>query len=275
MYALVWPLILMAGVAGGETRQAQAPGEPHYEVTSVKPNRSDDLTNRDDIRAAGTLFTATNTTVKALIEMVYDTKSYDLPGAPTWLSSERFDIAARADDRAAGRPNHVAMLKRLLADRFSLRMHTETRIVDGRELARLHRDRLGPALKPSVCESAGSNECRDRPSIRGGLLAFDFQGKTMAFLARWLEKALKKPVYDGTGLTGRYDFSIAMRAVDAPGLAEGMERNLAVLGAGSERAQESPSLTTTLKELFGLTLESKRIPVSVWLIDDVKRPEPN
>src|SRR5262245_35307419 len=71
-------------------------------------------------------FVATNTPVQMLMTLAYRVRAYQLQGAPAWLTVDRFDISAKAPD---GTPPDqlMAMLKSLLADRFKLVTHTETK----------------------------------------------------------------------------------------------------------------------------------------------------
>jgi hypothetical protein len=71
-------------------------------------------------------FSATNVTVGRLIEVAYDLKDFQLSGGPGWIGSDRFDINATAAAQVST-DGLTLMLQSLLADRFNLVAHKETR----------------------------------------------------------------------------------------------------------------------------------------------------
>src|SRR5262245_4407234 len=99
---------------------------PHleFEVASVKPNTSGP--NMMSIRTLPTSFNVTNVPLRMLITQAYRLSNYQMVGGPTWLDSDRFDIVAKAPE--GSRPDQtMLMLRGLLADRFKLKVHGETR----------------------------------------------------------------------------------------------------------------------------------------------------
>src|SRR5215471_12712845 len=105
--------------------QGAATSPSAFEVASVKPNKSATGRNSMD-RAPGGGFTATNVTLRMLLKAAYSIHDYELPGGPGWIDSERYDIVAKAPPNT---PNNrlAPMLQALLADRFKLAVHRETR----------------------------------------------------------------------------------------------------------------------------------------------------
>ena len=100
--------------------------EPAFEVASIRPTVSGGLSG---IRPMpnGRL-TATNASVRSLILRAHGLHDSQLIGAPDWIELERFDIDARVESAPLGGPEALmAMLRTLLAERFQLRAHTETR----------------------------------------------------------------------------------------------------------------------------------------------------
>src|SRR4051794_34858235 len=93
-------------------------------VASIKPNNSVEPRGLSEFGPGGR-FTATAITVRTLLRNAYRTQDYQLVGAPSWFSTKRFDIEAKSDDTPA--PTQQALLRALLADRFKLAVHNETR----------------------------------------------------------------------------------------------------------------------------------------------------
>src|SRR4051812_13216889 len=134
-----------------------------FEVASVKTNKSGD--NRIGIGfAPGGRFRATNVPVRELISAAYGTPqplaAFQITGGPKWIESERFDIVAKAPGDPQPGPNGpppgmFAMLRNLLADRFRLTAHRETRDLPVYALALARADgKLGPQLRPAATDCA-------------------------------------------------------------------------------------------------------------------------
>src|SRR5687768_7749605 len=121
--AVVACLALMLGLASHPA--AQFPAGPAFEVASVKPSNPD-VAGPSGMPVGGR-FTASNLTLRDLVLRAYDLVDSQLVGGPGWRASRRFDIQAKAADPVAGMTAMQPMLKTLLADRFKLKVHTETR----------------------------------------------------------------------------------------------------------------------------------------------------
>jgi uncharacterized protein (TIGR03435 family) len=130
---------------------AQAPAAPGFEVASVKPNTSGARASSTHTLPGGRV-TATNVTVRQLILGAYGLRGLQLTGGPSWIDSDRFDIDARAPENTP--PEQVFPLVRaLLADRFKLVVHTETREQPIYALVLARADKkLGPQLKESTLD---------------------------------------------------------------------------------------------------------------------------
>jgi uncharacterized protein (TIGR03435 family) len=267
---------------------ATAAGVPAFEAASVKPNRSGELRSSLVPQPGGRL-TATNVTAAALIRFAYDLPDFQVSGGPKWLTSDRFDVAAKAEGDAP-LPEQRLMLRRLLAERFKLIAHTETRELpiyalvmarsDGRTGSQLRRaeadcariatlpaDVVGIASLsngPAGCGFFGFAPGTDFPSARGGLA---FRGLTMAALAKIFVPMLRRSVGDRTGLTGYYDGEFSFIAeLPLPPPPPGMP---------GPTFEPFASVFTVLPEQLGLKLESRRGPVDVLVIDSVEQPTPD
>jgi uncharacterized protein (TIGR03435 family) len=174
--------------------------------------------------------------------------------APAWLASSRFDIQAEADigDRMKsltseqGNELKRRMVQNLLAERFQLKLHSETRTLPSYDLVLI---KGGSKLQQS--ESSGK-------SFGVGRTHFNGQGLGMTSIAEELSKITGRVVVDKTGLTGRYDFKLLWTADDAPAI-----------------ESDSPTLFTAIQEQLGLKLESAKEPVPVLIVDHVDQPTPN
>src|SRR5688500_4642024 len=146
-------LVLLCSVTA--TLAAQQPA-PTFEVASIKPNTNGISNTLPPSRSNGS-YSASNVALKSVIANAYDARIFQIEGGPDWLTSERFDIIARGPE---GTPDGLrpAMLRTLLAERFKLVAHFETREQQVYSLTLLRGDgRLGPQVKPSAPASGSSS----------------------------------------------------------------------------------------------------------------------
>src|SRR6266550_4079976 len=125
-----WQAAILTAVAlaGGLVR-AQVSKTPAFDVASVKPNHSDDAESASFVLPGGR-YTATNVTLRMLVKSAYGLHDNQLIGGPSWVNTERFDIAAKAEGYttpSAFRDQARLMLRPLLADRFKLILRRERR----------------------------------------------------------------------------------------------------------------------------------------------------
>jgi uncharacterized protein (TIGR03435 family) len=111
-------------IAAGLSAQA-----PRFDAASVKRNTSGSENGQRNLGAGGRLV-FTNMTLDRVIAAAYEVEQHQLLNAPSWTSTERFDITATAG-AAAALPELYAMLRTLLAERFKLNVHTDERVVPG------------------------------------------------------------------------------------------------------------------------------------------------
>jgi uncharacterized protein (TIGR03435 family) len=262
---------------------------PLFEAASVKPNRSADLGWRLEPQPGGRL-TGTNAPAAALIRFAYDLPDFLVLGGPDWLRSDRFDVVAKAEGDPPLEQKRL-MLRRLLAERFRLTVHTETRELpfyalvmarsDGKPGPRLRRAEadcaragqsssdsgigFSPQNGPPACGFFGFAPGTDFRAARGGMA---FRGLTMAALAKVFLPMLRRSVNDQTGLTGYFDADfdfIAELPIPPPPPGE------------PPPPFDAPfvSVFTVLPEQLGLKLDSRRGPVEVLVIDRAEQPTPN
>jgi uncharacterized protein (TIGR03435 family) len=261
---------------------AQSAAPLAFEVASVRLNKTGDRTSFTDTEPGGR-FIATNMPLRTLITSAYELRSFELIGAPDWTGAERFDIVAKAarefGPAAPGRPDpDKLMLQSLLADRFALRVHRETRELpvyaltlaraDGRPGSRIRRSQTGcTAWRASVPAATGPPQPRavvgERPPcfMRSGYGTLVINGYPIDELRGMLSSLVGRTVVDRTGLTGEWDLELTWTP-DEPSRA-------AVAPAVDPNG---PSLFTALQEQLGLKLESTKGPVEVLVVDRVERP---
>jgi uncharacterized protein (TIGR03435 family) len=250
---------------------------PAFEVASVKQN-----TLRTGIRGhsfPADRFEARNVPLRDLIVVAYGEAGQMLPdaqmsGGPGWIDADRFDISAKV---GAESPNSVAqkqlMLRMLLAQRFKLAVHHETRDLPIYTLVLARKDKaLGPQLRHAAvdCEAllASQPGQRDRCilyALPSGTLML--RGQTMSAFANVLTRLLNRTVTDRTGLAGGFDADAQFDPNGLPGMLQ--------LRPEERAANDAPSLFTAIQEQFGLKLESTHGPVDVLVIDHVEQPTPD
>lgn len=286
-------------VSGGATSAwvaAQAPAaSAQFEVASIKPNKSGPGPQRIGFQPGGR-FTAVNVPVRDLIALAYGQPqplpNFQIIGGPGWMTSDRFDVTAKAEGDfqpgPAGPPSQVPqMIRALLADRFKLVAHEETR---DQPIYVLRLDRqdgkLGPQLHPSTVDCValrGANRGGPPPGPPdfgkapqcGAMMApgrMMSGGMPILTLATSLSRLVGRVVVDKTGLTGNYDATFEFTP-DQSQLPPGGIGNLPP-GVPAPPV-DGPSLFTALKEQLGLKLDSDHGPVRVLVIDSIEPPTPD
>jgi uncharacterized protein (TIGR03435 family) len=285
--------------------RAQAPPEstekPKFEVASVRENTSNDGKIMLGIQPGGR-FNAVNVPLWDLIRQAYNLQRSQIVGAPDWAETARYDIVAKAEGdlprTGPGSPLGPLqfMMQDLLADRFKLAAHRETRELPIYELTLARADKkLGSGLRPSTmdCEAfrgrgRGAAGGPNGPGAPGGPPRAMFTpgerptcgmmvgpGQVMAGgigitqLALMLSQFTQRMVVDRTGLAGNYDLDLTFTP-------ERMPQGPAPPGVQLPPIDPNgPSVFTAVQEQLGLKLDSDRGPVEVLVIDHVERPTPD
>ncbi|MCL5745355.1 MAG: M56 and DUF3738 domain-containing protein, partial [Acidobacteria bacterium] len=291
MTAVVGPIGfgLMNAPAGRAQSQVEAAPAETFEVASIKPNKSGERNVR--MMNSPGRFRATNVSLKMLIRMAYGVQDFQITGGPGWMNSDTYDVEAKEPGRAdavspmnmdenqrkADEERRKRMVQALLADRFQLKLHRETKDLPVYALVVA---KNGPKLKeseiPADAKGPGPGGKFRGMMMGPGQLSGD--GATLEFLATALSNTLGRPVLDQTGLKGLYDFKLQWTPD------EGQRRMMMVMkggpGAGSGDAPpppdaSGPSVFTAIQEQLGLKLESKKGPVEILVIDHAEQPSEN
>jgi uncharacterized protein (TIGR03435 family) len=306
---IAFVVLLAATAAFAQAPPAASPAAPAdtaFEVASIKPSNPDPNNPLGGIALPlmlpGGRFTATNTPVRMLVMMAYELQQdAQLVGGPPALMTAKYDITAKiAGNVTLGQKDLPPLLRTLLADRFKLKVHTESRELPLYDLVLARDDkRLGPDIRPSKSDCAKADElvaeqsaaiaqgdlssavgkprpCTVATDPSGGPMNIMLRGdgQEMRQIAEFLSQLTGRTVRDKTGLTGRYDFDMRMDLQAVLALAQRMGANIPAAAANIPQGDGS-SLTTALNEQLGLKLESVRAPVTVVVIDSVEAPTPD
>ncbi len=228
-----------------------------FDVASIKPSVRQvgrDANNQISISPSG--FTGRNTTLKRLIVQAYGLQPYQVFGGPNWLDGAEYDVDAKADG-ALTKERLAAMLRALLADRFHLAVHHDTRELRVYELAvdkggaKIHpiQDSNAPAATGGA---AGPRDFRGDMQQFANLLAVQLSIPMMDDPTRpSIASGPPVPVVDKTGLQGVYDFHAEIRPETGVDMYTLWQR--------------------VLREQFGLRLESRKDKVDVLVVDAAER----
>jgi uncharacterized protein (TIGR03435 family) len=213
-----------------------------------------------------------------------------LANLPSWVSTEAYEIYAKAEGNAT-KDQMRLMMQSLLADRFKLAMHFETREVPVLALTLVKPGKTGPKLRP---HSEGPS-C-DLPGPQGGSSKSDappvFPWQCYSYALQrtpnhtWMSGSrntnasliaasltslpgsnLDRPVIDQTGLTGEYDFTLEWAPESNAPAPTGADAPLETQGGAT--------FAEALREQLGLKLEPTKAPLAVPVIDHVERPSSN
>jgi uncharacterized protein (TIGR03435 family) len=281
---------------------AQAPGEPAFDVVSVKPSNPDAVGPLGGppfpivTPSVGGRFAASNVPLRHLIVLAYDVSDSRIDGGPQWVTSQRFDVQAKAADPLVGVQAMRPMLKALLADRFQLKVHTEVREMPIYALVVARPDgQLGAKITRSAADCSNAEqeltEARARdpetvakrleagqglpcaimpgPTRGAGSMTMRANGASMTDVAQFLTPATGRMVQDRTGLSGRYDWELTFDRALRPTTTQPSASNPPL---ATPPPSDSPSLMTALQEQLGLKLEPARGPVEFLVIDNAALP---
>jgi len=272
--AIALPILfgrLQATPARAESRaQTTATIAPAFEVASIKPNDGTPMAGFSIVGKpfAGITwhadrFMATNVTLHGLIRRAYEVQDDQILGGPDWLNSEGYDIDAKVEKSVVAELQKLGpdqsflqsrrMLQALLADRFKLSVHNESKevpvyaLVIARNGLKIQRAIPGDTYADGFKRPDGVPIGWGDWSEPGKFFA---QGVPIVSLVQHLsEHYLHRPVLDKTGLTDKYDFALHWTP-----------------------SESQAALFTAVQEQLGLKLESQTGPMEVLVIDHAEKP---
>ena len=288
----------LAGAAVGAavaclTLQAQPPApRPEFEVASI---RAADPLGPRNIRAGvhvdGSQVTCAALSLTNLVTIAWRVKDYQVSG-PDFMASERFDIKAKLPDGAAEK-DVPAMLQSLLADRFGMKLHHESRDVPVYALVRGKGElKMQESAPDPAAEATASTQPRPVDVVAGGSargVSIDYgNGSSFSFgedkligrkltaarTAEVLARFSDRPVIDMTGLQGQYDFVLELSPEDyrAMLIRSAIGAGIALPPRALQYAQAASgdSLFSAVQKL-GLKLDPRKAPLDVLVIDHVEK----
>jgi uncharacterized protein (TIGR03435 family) len=282
--SLVALCAVIFAVSNGTTRaQTQFPaGDPNdpkfaafvYDVVSFKPDKSE--TNARGVWH-GMIdtpdgFVMQHVGVGFLIAQVYRTENFRMSGAPGWLNSERYIAEAKMGPEVVEAFNKLTltdqklarkhMLQELVKDYLKLSVHMDSKEVPVYELQIA---KGGPKLK-EVTDPAIPDQGLMVNAGPGGSAKCTGRSTSVSQILDQLSRNAGRPVFDKTGLTGRYDFTLTFARESAtPAAASG----------DAPPSSDAPDVMTAIQEQLGLKLVSAKGMMDVLVIDHVERPVVN
>jgi uncharacterized protein (TIGR03435 family) len=286
--------VLLVGMLAARAGAAQDKLE--FEVASVKENKSGAEASRSNVPLGpgnvftpiGGHFSALNFPLATYIAFAYKLMGNQqqslLSQFPDWVTQDRFDIEARVDGDPT-KDQLRLMMRSLLAERFKLTMHAETRQVPIFALLVQKRGKLAPQFQMhtedppcSTVPSAQNTQFTSVfPPLCGGLLGMPpsvpgrqhvgARNVTMDFVANSLAAManLDRPVFDKTGFTGTFDFALEWEP----------EPNALLAAAVDPSDHPGPAFLDAVQEQLGLKLESQKGPVEILIFDHAEHPSEN
>jgi uncharacterized protein (TIGR03435 family) len=220
-----------------------------FEVVVIHPNRTGERNTQLDLSRPGQ-FIAVNATARTLLRNAYGLLPFQLAGAPNWDDEDTFDIRAKIDSPdVITQAQFKVLLQSLLADRFHLKAHWETR---ESPVYVLIRDKGQPKVTLHTdSPDHGMNTQKTATTVH-----MKGSGVPMQELATNLANQLGRYVIDQTDLKENYDF---------------------VLNWSPDQNSDTnlPSLFTAIREQLGLRLEAQKGPMPVLVVDHIEKPSDN
>jgi uncharacterized protein (TIGR03435 family) len=259
---------------------------PSFDAASIKPNRTETRRVMLIRPQPGGRLSAENAPLRLLIQNAYSLQAFQIAGGPAWMDSDGYDLEAKPAG-PVNREQMWLMLQSLLAERFKLAVHRETRELPVYELAAAKGGLKLPPPKEGSCLTLtsdgppplpGSNPLCGRIIISMTPSGLSFNGGKilMPELTRILGVITARTVLDKTGQAAEFDIHITGFTPD--------EMTMGLPGAGGPGDPggpplpvdpNRPNLSAALQEQAGLKLSSSKGPAEVLVIDHVERPTAN
>jgi uncharacterized protein (TIGR03435 family) len=281
--------------------QTAAGGKMQFDVASVKQNTSDtkaqhsnvDLSNLPVFAPTGGLLSATNLRLPQYVSFAYKLTieqylAFDSQ-LPKWANTNRYDIEARATGNPT-KDQYRLMMQSLLADRFRLAIHFETKVVPVLVLVLDKPGKLGPQLRqhlddppcPTAIASTGPvaivaggfpeicGKIVNMPASTSGRARVGARDVSMAIIASSMSSlpslGIDRPVIDKTGLAGTFDSVIEVTPqINGP----------QPPGSTFQPDPNGPTFLEALKDQLGLKLVPQTGPVDVFVLDQVEQLSEN
>lgn len=225
-----------------------------FDVASIKLNPRTEANNVFSMTWNPSGIIYRQVTLADCIQVAYGVSEIQITG-PAWIKTERYDILARASGTIS-ESDMKQMLQSLLADRFKLAFHNETKDMNAHTL---NVGKGEPKLKPSVGEATSTSKT-------GGFGILLMEHTSMADLVTFMSRRrfFDGPLVDGTGLQGKYDFTLMLIDPD-----------------NDTRPNPRAELSTGDQAFFlalarlGLRVDVKKLPTEMFIVDRAEKPTEN
>ena len=239
-----------------------ADANPSFEVATIKPSKLDQPGKM--FRVEGRRFTTRNTTLSDILTFAYGVHPKQILNAPAWVTADKFDLEGTPDlDGMPSDRQWKGMLQKVLAERFQLKLHQDSRDLPAYALTVA---KTGPKLEKS---QAGPN---GMPGLffsdLGNLHVINANMEDFTHLMQ--ATVLDRPVVDQTHLAGRWNFNLKWTPDETQFGGIGIK-----VPPPTDTADAAPPLFTAIQEEIGLKLDATRLPVPVLVIDHVEKPSEN
>jgi uncharacterized protein (TIGR03435 family) len=198
------------------------------------------------------------TTLRAIVARAYGVQRFQIVG-PRWFDGERYDFVARIPPGTT-MPRLQLMLQRLLADRFHLELHKESRLtsVDAMTVARSGLKMRAAQPPATSLPSADAAPARAAISVNSVGEKIELRGHaaTVRQFLLWINEETRREIVDNTGLSGAYDFEMSW-SLDP--------------SADSTGPSESYAIDAAIEKYLGLKVSTRKTPVEMLVIDRLER----
>lgn len=265
----------------------QQTGKIAFEVASIKPSQPMTMGRmRVGMNVDGVMLRYSNATLKDCIRAAYRVNDFQVQG-PDWLGTARFDIVAKLPD-GSSKDQVPEMLQSLLADRFKLALHRDTKEY---AIYALVAAKGGPKLKPAEVSTGGGPAPAGNPGrgeLPRGAMAMMMSPEgmhlrasstTLSNLAEAISRFCERPVLDMTGIQGQYDFDLVFSPETMRNLPGG--GRMMMRPDGGERPQTDAPAEPAVPiyesvQRYGLKLEPRKAPMEMLVVDHIgKEPTGN
>jgi uncharacterized protein (TIGR03435 family) len=225
-----------------------------FDVASVRPAGPGAHGGGIEVTPGGR-FSATGVSLRALLKFGYSVRDFQITQPPAWFDSQRYDVLAKAETEVP-EDRMKLMVQSLLADRFQLKLHRESKEMQTYVLTVL---KTGVKIQPVQTGETGRVSRKGLGFIAGTKASMAQLAEALSDVALNGRYILDRPVLDRTGLSGVYDFMLTWTPDSS----------------GSTSDLSGPSLFTAVQEQLGLKLEIQKAQVEILVIDHVEKASAN
>jgi uncharacterized protein (TIGR03435 family) len=240
-----------------------ADANPSFEVATIKPSQPDRQGKGFGVQ--GSHFRTINTTLADLIKFSYGVQDKQIIGAPSWTESDKWDIEAQPDVPGAPNKQQVStMVQKLLADRFQLKFHNDTK-----ELPAYVLSAVKTGQKMTKSESQDTLPALFFTNLSPVTLTV--RNATMDDVCQLFQSAvMDRPVVDQTAIAGKWNFLLKWTADESQFSGMGVKPP-----PPTDAADAPPPLFTAIQEQIGLKMDAGKAQVPVLVIEKAEKPSAN